>query len=167
MGRWSGTGECLMSWRGYINSAPLSLVLSLSISSLHVFYCVALVFLLLLFLSFFFSPSMCALTKFEYAIWNFITSLVVITVLIFFLPSEALRRHLLSVGSKVSGFPFLGTGFVLPSYFFKVMTTLPLVRHFWKSRVSSVRNASFSNNTMFCEWSISTLMVRTRRSQLR
>lgn len=37
------------------------------------------------------------------------------TVLIFFFPSEALMRHLLSAGSYVSGWPFLGTGFVLPS----------------------------------------------------
>lgn len=48
-------------------------------------------------------------------IWNLITSLVLTTVLIFFLPSEALRRHLLSAGSKDSDWPFLGTGLVLPS----------------------------------------------------
>lgn len=90
------------------------------------------------------------------------------TVLIFLLPSDALIRHLLSAGSNDSEWPFLGTGLVLPSsgrntsikkwrrtgkdtasipgqtgrysHFFKVMTTLPDVLHFWNSRVSSVRN---------------------------
>lgn len=37
------------------------------------------------------------------------------TVLIFFLPSEALIKHLLSAGSNDSEWPFLGTGLVLPS----------------------------------------------------
>lgn len=37
------------------------------------------------------------------------------TVLIFFLPSDALIRHLLSAGSNDSEWPFLGTGLVLPS----------------------------------------------------
>lgn len=37
------------------------------------------------------------------------------TVLIFFLPSDALMRHLLSAGSKVSVWPFRGIGLVLPS----------------------------------------------------
>lgn len=35
--------------------------------------------------------------------------------LIFFLPSDALIRHLLSAGSNDSEWPFLGTGLVLPS----------------------------------------------------
>lgn len=37
------------------------------------------------------------------------------TVLIFFFPSVALRRHLLSAGSKLSTWPLRGTGFVRPS----------------------------------------------------
>lgn len=37
------------------------------------------------------------------------------TVLIFFLPSDALMRHLLSAGSKDSVWPFRGIGLVLPS----------------------------------------------------
>lgn len=37
------------------------------LSPWHFYHCVALVFLLLLFLSFFFKPSMCALNKLEYA----------------------------------------------------------------------------------------------------
>lgn len=83
---------------------------------------------------------MLALSKFEYAIWNLFTSFELTTVLIFFFPSVALRRHLLSAGSKVSTWPLRGTGFVRPSYFFSVMKTLPEVLHFWKSLVSSVRN---------------------------
>lgn len=109
---------------------------------------VALVFLLLFFLSFFFSPSMWALRRLEYAIWNLITSFVLTTVLIFLLPSDALMRHLLSAGSNDSAWPFRGAGLVLPSYFFSVITTLPDVLHFWNSRVSSVRNESFSSSTM-------------------
>lgn len=106
------TGEYWMSLKVVFQNKQL---LSLSPWYFFLNHCVALVFLLLLFLSFFFKPSMCALNKLEYAIWNFITSLVLTTVLIFFLPSDALMRHLLSAGSNVSGWPFLGTGFVLPS----------------------------------------------------
>lgn len=44
-----------------------------------------------------------------------LTELSLTTVLIFFFPSVALRRHLLSAGSKLSTWPLRGTGFVRPS----------------------------------------------------
>ena len=76
-----------------------------------------------------------------------VTSLELTTGLIFF-PSVALNRHLLFEDSKPSAERFLGMGLVRPSYFFRVMGTLPDYWHFWESLVSSVRNCSFSSCTI-------------------